>query len=126
MTTAAPSDIDGLSGDLTRAFEQPGGGCSEDKPANVREIGDTAGLNLRYCAGVNQLSEKPKTYQQRSRDHGDPREQEDEQYGFNLVARVSHYESAGCPSFAHWVLPAIIGEMGAPPFAVFEGWESRT
>src|SRR5579872_179274 len=55
----------------TRLFEPAGGDRSEDEASDVREVRHAAGLDLRHCAGMHQLSEKPKSNQKRRRDEGD-------------------------------------------------------
>jgi hypothetical protein len=42
-----------------RTYEQPRDNYSEDKAANVRQVGHTSRLRLRHFAGIHQLREKP-------------------------------------------------------------------
>lgn len=49
------------SRDSTRVLEQTRSGSSEDKAANVRQVGHASGLHVCHSARVEELSEKPKT-----------------------------------------------------------------
>lgn len=59
----------------------------------MRQVGDAAGLYVRYRAGVEQLDYEPKANQKRSWDEGHADEYKDDQKPTNLVSRVGNDES---------------------------------
>lgn len=80
--------------DSLRVLEETGGDGSEDKSTDVRQVSDSSGLYLRDRPCMNELGEKPEANQECCWNHGDARENKKEQNGFDLVAGISHDESA--------------------------------
>src|SRR5215471_14338553 len=69
-------------------FEETRHYRSEDKTANMRQIGHPSRLCVRHAARVEELAKEPDADQKRGWNERDPREHKDKQNGLNSIPRV--------------------------------------
>src|SRR5215475_14586112 len=77
-----------------RTLEPSCGDGSEDEATNVRQIGNSAGLDASYGTGIYKLDEEPHADQQSSRNEGHAHKDENDQQGLNFIAGISNQERA--------------------------------
>lgn len=88
------ASADRWSGEAARALPEARGDHSEEKAADMRNVGHAPGLHLRHQADVEELDEKPEADKDRGGNERDAHKDEDDENGADAIARIRDQKRA--------------------------------